>query len=206
MKTSTVSTFGVIISALVFSACGGGAATTANKTVVANTTAVNSVNAPSKPASAPAATTAAAAPADGDVLNIADAGLTMVVPKGFKFSKEGEDTIVKTVDEGVDVRFHIPADGDYGKSVEAGMADLDKYINDIKIDTKAKEETDPNSGLKMTSSDGSGTDEDGKPILWQMTIIDAPKKPVLAVIYAEAESMQKHSADLAKIFNSVKKM
>ena len=204
MKITTISKFGVALSALVFTACGG-AATTANKAAVVNSaTAGNAVN--TATASKPANTPAAAAPADGDVLNIADAGLTMTVPKNFKFSKDGEDTIVKTDDEGVDVRFHIPADGDYAKSVEAGMADLDKYINDIKIDTKAVEETDPTSGLKMTSSDGSGTDEDGKPILWQMTIIDAPKKPVLAVIYAESESMQKHSADLAKFFNSVRKM
>lgn len=204
MKITTVSA-AFVLSALVLTACGGAATTTtANKTAVVS--AANANAADTSAASKPPVATATAAPVDGDVLNIADAGLTMTVPKGFKFSKDGEDTIVKTDDEGVDVRFHIPADGNYAKSVEAGMDDLDKYINDIKIDSKAKEETDPTSGLKMTSSDGSGTDEDGKPILWQMTIIDAPKKPVLAVIYAESESMQKHSADLAKFFNSVKKM
>ena len=34
--------------------------------------------------------------ADGDVLKIDEAGIIMTVPKGFKFSKDGEDTIVQS--------------------------------------------------------------------------------------------------------------
>ena len=76
----------------------------------ANTTAANS--------------STATAPAGGDVLKIDEAGIQMTVPKGFKFSKDGEDTVVKTEDEGVEVRFTVPKDGDYEKAVGAAATEL----------------------------------------------------------------------------------
>ncbi len=52
---------------------------------------------------------------------------------------------------------------------------------------------------------GTAKDSDGDQVDWDLTIINAPKKPVLATIYAEKASMEKHSADVLSFLKSVKK-
>jgi hypothetical protein len=93
----------IVVSAI--AACGG-AATNTNTNKPAATNA--NVNKPAAPAN-----TNTEKAAEGDTLKIDEAGIQMTVPKGFKFEKDGEDTIVSTEDEGVAVRFHVPKDGDY---------------------------------------------------------------------------------------------
>ena len=136
-------------------------------------------------------------------MKIDEAGIMMVVPKGFKFSKDGEDTIVQTEDEGVDIRFTVPKDGDYDKVVSSAADEIDSYLKDIKIEDKGSK-VDVN-GMEGTSMSGTAKN-DGEDVMWDLTIIKAPKKPVLANIYAEKASMEKHGADVKKFLESVKKM
>jgi hypothetical protein len=177
-------------------ACGGAAGNTnTNKTANANT---------NKPAVSNANTEKAAAPADGDVVKIDEAGIQMTVPKGFKYSKDGEDTIVSTDDEGVAVRFHVPKDGDYDKARVDAAKNIDEYVTDVKIEQKDKKETV--NGMEAIIYSGTGKDkEDGKEVSWDMTLLKTDKKPVLAIIYAEKPSMEKHGAALKTFFDSVKK-
>lgn len=204
MKSKIITTLSVATLALTFSACGdsskyvtvnNGAANSANKsnTAVANTTPANT-----------ASTTNAAAPAvDGDVLKIDEAGIMMTVPKGMKYSKDGEDTIVKTEDEGVDTRFTVPKGDDYNKAIDAAVAEIDEYISDVKVEEKGKKSTQ--NGMDVTSMSGTGKASNGEQVQWQLAILDAPKKPVIALTYAEAASLEKHQADLGKFFASIKK-
>lgn len=199
--------------AFAVAACGGGAANAtanaANKTanaanMVANA-AGNTVNAVSNAVVSNSNTTnsTAAAVADGDTIRIDEAGIMMVVPKGFKHSKDGVDTVVMTEDEGVDIRFTVPKDGDYNKVVTEAAEEIDAYLNDVKIEDKGSK-VDVN-GMEGTSMSGSAKDEDGEAVMWDLTIINAPKKPVLANIYAEKTSMEKHAADVQKFLKSVRK-
>lgn len=210
MRFKVISTLGVASLAIVFSACG--AATTANianKTgnaanVTANTVG-NAANTTVNAVTVNANTTSNAntmAATDGQVIKIDEAGIMMTVPKGFKFSKDGEDTIVQSDDEGVDIRFTVPKDGDYNKVVTDAAKEIDEYFDDVKVVDKGSK-IDVN-GMEGTSMSGTAKNE-GEDVNWDLTIINAPKKPVLANIYAEKASMEKHMSDVKAFFKSVKK-
>src|SRR6187399_2397206 len=128
MKTNIILSIGILTIALVFSGCGAPPAANAAKPA-----ASNSANKTSDSTTNTAANTASAPKADGDVLKIDEAGIQMVVPKGFKFSKDGQDTVVKSEDEGVDIRFSVPKDGDYDKIVEDAANEIDDYLVDVKV-------------------------------------------------------------------------
>jgi hypothetical protein len=197
MKIKVLLTLSIAALAAVFSACSPAATTSMNTNKPANTAvAVNSTA-----NSNPAANTSA--PAAGDVVKIDEAGIQMVVPKGFKFSRDGADTLVSTDDEGVEIRFTVPADGDYDKARANAAKEIDEYVKDVKIDEKDVKKTV--NGMEALTYSGTGKDEDGKEVLWEMTIFKTDKKPVLAIIYAEKPSMEKHSAGLKAFFDSVKK-
>ena len=140
---------------------------------------------------------------EGDVLKIDEAGIMMTVPKGFKFSKDGDDTVVKTEDEGVEVRFTVPKDGDYEKAVSAAATELDSYLDDVKITKNGEKVTI--DGMEATSIHGTAKDADKEDVEFDLTVIKAPKKPVLATIYAEKASMEKEGANVQKFLQSVKK-
>ena len=129
IKFFTIS--GVVAAAAMISACSASVSTNVNGTNANKTAVVTNANANAN-AATPANTnantntntnatsnTAAATKMDGDVVNIDEAGVTMTIPKGFKHSKDGGDIIVQTEDEGVDIRFTVPKDGDYDKAVSA---------------------------------------------------------------------------------------
>lgn len=211
MKLKVILTLGV--ASLAFSACTAtGTANLANKAanaanIAANSTgnAVNTVanTASNVTNSNVAANSNSTAKMEGDVLKIDDAGIMMTVPKGFKFSKDGEDTIVQTEDAGVEVRFTVPKDGDYDKAVSAAATELDSYLDDVKITKNSEKITI--DGMEATSIHGTAKDSEKEDVEFDLTVIKAPKKPVLATIYAEKASMEKHGADVQKFLQSVKK-
>jgi len=180
-------------------------ANVANKTAnAANTVANaagNTVNAVSN-ANTTNSNSNSMAVVDGDTIRIDEAGIMMTVPKGFKHSKDGEDIIVKTEDEGVDIRFTVPKDGDYNKALVDAATEVDDYLKDVKIEDKGSKTTV--NGMEATTMGGTATNE-GEPVMWNLTVINAPKKPVLANIYAEKTSMEKHGPEVKKFLESVKK-
>jgi hypothetical protein len=181
--------------ATAIAACGGAATNTNTNKPATNANA-------NKPAATPANSNTAAA--TGDVIKIDEAGIQMTVPKGFKFEKDGEDTIVSTEDEGVAARFHVPKDGDYDKARTDAAKNIDEYITDVKIEEKDKK--DDVNGMEGLVYSGTGKDkEDGKEVVWNLTLIKTDKKPVLVIIYAEKPSMVKHAEALKTFFDSVKK-
>jgi hypothetical protein len=210
MRLKVISTLGVASLAMVFSACSGATtANVANKTgnavnMTANTVG-NAANTTANAVTVNANTTSNAntmAMTDGQVIKIDEAGIMMTVPKGFKFSKDGEDTIVQSDDEGVDIRFTVPKDGDYNKVVTDAAKEIDEYFDNVKvIDEGSKIDV---NGMEGTSMSGTAKNE-GEDVNWDLTIINAPKKPVLANIYAEKASMEKHMSDVKAFFKSVKK-
>ncbi len=199
-----------------FSACGPATTNVANKTgnaanVVSNA-AGNTANAVSNAttnANTMANTTAntAATAADGTVINIDEAGLTMTAPKGMNFSKEDGDVIVKTADNGVDTRFTVLNDENVDKVIEDAFKEVDDYVKDAKFTSKEGKKSTQN-GLDITSYEGTGKADNGDDVQFQLAIVsipDSPKKPVMALTYAEKESIETHKADLGKFFASIKK-
>ncbi|MCU1288071.1 MAG: hypothetical protein JWN60_300 [Acidobacteria bacterium] len=188
--------------AFAVSACGGAANTNTNAAANKPANTANTANTAANTANT-ANTNAGAAVAEGDTIKIDEAGIVMIVPKGFKHSKDGVDTIVMSEDEGVDIRFTVPKDGDYNKVVSDAAEELDSYLNDIKIEDQGSK-VDVN-GMEGTSMSGTAKDSDGEVVMWDLTIINAPKKPILVNIYAEKTSMEKHAAEVQAFLKSVKK-
>ena len=110
---------------------------------------------------------------------------------------------MQTEDEGVDIRFTVPKDNDYEKVVNAAAQQIDDYLTDVKIEETGKK-ADIN-GMEGTSMSGSAKDEEGEVVMWNLTIIKAPKKPVLVNIYAEQASLEKHAVAVKAFLSSVKK-
>jgi hypothetical protein len=204
MKTNIILALCVAATAALFSACGGPAANTANANKPANANANTAANTNAAAANTNTASNTAAAPAtDGQVIKIEEAGIQMTVPKGFKFSKDGEDTIVKSEDEGVDIRFTVPKDGDYDTIVTDAAKEIDSYLDDVKVTQKGTKGTQ--DGMDITSLSGTAKNQ-GEEVGWELTIIKAPKKPVLVNIYVEKTSVEKESKKVAEFFKSIKKM
>ena len=201
MRTNVILTLCIAATAALFSACGAPAANTSN----ANAKPANSnanANANATNTNTAAANTAAAPATDGTAIRIEEAGLIMLVPKGFKFSKDGEDTVVKTEDEGVDIRFTVPKDGDYDKIIADAAKEIDEYLDDVKVENKGSK-SDVN-GMEASTLSGTAKNE-GEDVVWNLTVVKAPKKPVLVNIYAAKSSLEKHQADIKKFLDSVKK-
>jgi hypothetical protein len=205
MKLKNISIVGVAALAFAISACSPAANTNTTNTTnkPANNSTTNAANTSNTSNAANNAVSNANAPAaEGQVIKIDEAGIQMTVPKGFKFSKDGEDTIIQTEDEGVDIRFSVPKDGDYNKVIADAATEIDDYLKDVKI-VNPGSKIDVN-GMEATSMSGTATN-DGEPVNWDLTVINAPKKPVLANIYAEKSSMEKYMAEVKAFFKSVKK-
>jgi hypothetical protein len=202
MKFKLFVTMSVASLAFAVSACGGAANTNTNAAANKPANTANTANTAANTANT-ANTNAGAAVAEGDTIKIDEAGIVMIVPKGFKHSKDGVDTIVMSEDEGVDIRFTVPKDGDYNKVVSDAAEELDSYLNDIKIEDQGSK-VDVN-GMEGTSMSGTAKDSDGEVVMWDLTIINAPKKPILVNIYAEKTSMEKHAAEVQAFLKSVKK-
>lgn len=207
MRTNTILAISVGALATLFSACGAPATNNSNsiaKPANANANVVNSAN-NSSISNAPSANAATAPAVEGQVIKIEEGGIQVTVPKGFKFSKDGEDTVIQSEDDGVDIRFSVPKDGDYAKSVTDAAKEIDSYLNDVKSDSKEPQKRDVN-GMEGTSLTGTAKTEEGEPVIWNLTIINAPKNPVLANIYAEKTSLDKYAAGVKACLDSVKKL
>lgn len=203
MKIRNLTIVGISALAIAMSACPSATNTTTNTNTNANSGNKNAAVVNSTPANTTATTTTSpAAATDGQVLKLDDAGIVMTVPKGFKYSKDGDDTVVKTEDEGVDIRFTVPTDGDYAKVVTDAAAEVDDYLKDVKVVDKGSEITV--NGMKATTMGGTATNE-GEPVNWELTIIEAPKKPVLVNIYAAESSLKTNAAAVDAFLKSIKK-
>ncbi len=215
IKLITLSIAALTVAGL--SACGGAATNVANKVGnAANTvsnTAGNTANVVSNATTTNTntgntmANTAAAPATDGTVINIDEAGLTMTAPKGMNFSKDGGDVIVKSDDNGVDTRFTVLNDENVDKVIGDAFKEVDEYVKDAKFTSKEGKKSSSN-GLDITSWDGSGKADNGDEVQFQLAIVsipDSPKKPVMALTYAEKESIDSHKAELDKFFSSIKK-
>ena len=201
MKLKLILTLGVIALSIGFIGCTASITTGNNanakpaNATTSNTSTTTNTNA--------AANTAVAPATDGQVIKIDEAGIQMTVPKGFKFSKDGEDTVVKSEDEGVDIRFTVPKNGDYDTVVADAAEEIDAYLDNVKVTEKGRKGTQ--DGMDITSLSGTAKNK-GEEVSWELTIIKAPKKSVLVNIYVEKSSVEKESKKVAEFFKSIKKI
>lgn len=209
MRFKVISTLSVASLAIAFSACGGAATNTnlANKAANATNTVVNAAGNTANAVSntvAPNANSDLATAPSGDTIKIDEAGISVVAPKGFKISKDGETTNLISPDDAFEVYFHIPKDGDYDKAITEVTQEIDDYVKDVKV--VGNGEKGNFGGMDATMFDGTGVDkEDGKPVSWELIVLKAPKKPVLIVSYGDKATNEKYAKEISEIGKSIKK-
>ena len=201
MRANILIALCIAATAALFSACGAPGANTSNANKPANANTASNANKANT--NTAAANTATAPATDGQVIKIEEAGIQFTVPKGYKFSKDGEDTVVKSEDEGIDIRFTVPKDGDYETVVTDAAKESDDYLDDVKVVNKGTKGSQ--DGMDTTSLSGTAKNE-GEDVAWELTIVKGPKKAVLVNIYAAKSSLEKESAKVTEFFKSIKKM
>jgi len=171
--------------------CGSPAATTSNA---------------ARPASTPDSVTADLVKAnkiEGDVVQIEDAGLQVLVAKGMKQAKDGQDTVVKTSDGGVDIRLTTPKEGTFDAVVANAPKQIGTYLKDVKVNAQADNRT--LNGMKTSELTGTGKTANGKTVQWNMTVVDGPKRPTIVNIYADKENIAKAQSDIKVFLDNIKK-
>lgn len=216
MKIKNISALGIAVFALALSACSGSQSTAvtsgnsaSGKSNTATVTSANSTAANTAATNTTANTTSSAASSDsagGQVINLSEAGVAVTVPSGMNFSKDGQDTIVKTEDNGVDTRFRVLNDDNMEKSFDEAFKEIGEYVTNAKLESKEPKKSSQN-GLEVYSWGGTGKASNGDDVQFQLAIVDAgnDKKPLMALTYAENESLKEHQSDLAKFYQSIRK-
>ena len=216
MKIKIIALSGLVAAATLISACGAVTVTTnstntanANKPATNANATTNSTNTNSNASNSSAANTNkdakdSASTTSGDSVSMDSAGIKMTLPKGFNVEKDGDVLTVTTPDKGFAVIF-IALDGkDFAAATKDMAAELDKGMKDVKVEEKDKK--GEVNGMETISSGGTGVDkETGKPVVWKMAALNAPKKPVLATAIGDSESIEKHSKEIGALLDSVKK-
>lgn len=175
-----------------------GANTAAANTATASNTAVASNTSTSSPLSDAAASS-------GELVRLEDAGISFVYPKNYKISKEPGLVTISTPDGGIGISFTTLEQGSFSQSVEAAGKELGKQMKNVKITQNGKKGV--TGGMDSVSGAGYGTDiTSGKSVAFELSAIDAPKKPVLVVIYGESQSILKYESEYKGVFDSIKKL
>ena len=217
MKMKIIALSGLMAAATLISACGAVTVTTnstntanANKPATNANATTNSTNTNSNASNSSAANTNkdtkdSASTTSGDSVSMDSAGIKMTLPKGFTVEKEGDELMmVTTPDKGFTVIFQAVDGKDFAAATKDMAAVLDKGMKDVKVEEKDKK--GEVNGMETISSGGTGVDkETGKPVVWKMAALNAPKKPVLATAIGDADSIEKHGKEIGALLDSVKK-
>src|SRR4051794_29411918 len=136
MKTNILLTLAVFVISLGFIGC--------NSSPKAGSTAGNKV-----------ATANSAAPASGDdTLTIAESGIILTVPPGFAHEQDGDEILITSPDDGINITLSAADEADYESAREDGQEDLEEDITDVKI--VEEDAAKKINGFDASSSTGTG--------------------------------------------------
>lgn len=191
--------FSLILSSLALSigaiGCGSPAANNAVTAPVNSAVATTNTNG--------AANIETSAKLEGEPLKVEEAGLQLIVPKPFKASKDGEETVLKRTDGGVEMRVTTHKDVKYETVRANATKEMAGYLTDVKVNTTAKERSF--NDMAVTEMTGTGKTKDGKSVTWNAWAFNAPKSPVMVTIYGEKENFEKSQTDIKRFLDSIKK-
>jgi predicted Zn-dependent protease len=139
-------------------------------------------------------------PVRSETMTHAEAGVQFDVPEGWTQKADGDSIQVTNADGTLSVVFMVAAEDTWEKALDAVASELDKQIQNAKVEEEAKESE--HNGMKTVEMSGSG-EVSGKQIDWSLTIV-AAKKPVLILAIAEPSAWEKDSPAIAQFIDSVK--
>jgi hypothetical protein len=148
------------------------------------------------------ASSTTAAPPQGRVVTMTEAGIQFQLPSGWKTKRDADAVYLSTADEALQVVFFVPDSETYDMTLRALDKELGRTIKNVK--TTEKDSSDTLNGMRHFSTGGTG-EVDGSGIEWGVDIFDA-KKPVIALFFADPGAFNDYSKGVDQFLESVKKI
>ncbi|HXM50590.1 MAG TPA: hypothetical protein VN956_22300 [Pyrinomonadaceae bacterium] len=143
------------------------------------------------------------APAREDrVLTNPEAGLQFELPRGWKATEKGDDMLISTADETVQIDFWIPDEETFDLALRGLDKDLGKIIKNVKITDRGTSDT--HNGMRHFSTSGTGT-VNGRRCEWSVDVLDAKKVALILSFWAPGLA-DRHASEGEQFFTSIKKM
>jgi hypothetical protein len=144
----------------------------------------------------------AAAQSEGKTFTHEEGGVTFTLPAGWKAEPNGAQITASPEEGGVSVAFWVTEEDEFDAAVDAVGKELDKLLDNVKLDGEPKEGT--HNGMPHASLSGTGQIQ-GHDVLFSADILMA-KKPVIVLSFGVADQLHKHADDYSKLVKSIKKV
>lgn len=138
---------------------------------------------------------------DGDnVFHDDKAAIRLQAPKDWTTRLDGEQLVINAPDRSMSLVFWVP-EGSFRSAIKDLDRQLSRKIKRMHTTTKGDESSI--NGMPTYTIAGTGL-IDGDDIQWSVDIIQAPKKPVIVLSFAQPGAWQKHSDDIKQFVSSIK--
>ena len=140
-----------------------------------------------------------------DLIEIAEAGVTIIAPAGFTHERDEDDIIVKNPSEAdLEIVLTVPDDADYDDTREDAAQEIDEYVTDVTfVDNDVAKRVNE---FDTATFGGTGKDRDSSnEVHWAMTIIRTDKRPLEVIAYGETDSIERNGDKITELIASVKK-
>jgi predicted Zn-dependent protease len=130
------------------------------------------------------------------------AGVTFVLPAGWKAEADGEQLTVSPAGGGVSLVFWVPEEEDFDAAAKALGEELAKQIQELKFEGEPK--ADKHNGMDHAAVRGSGK-VDGKEIHFSADILEA-KKSLIILTLGTTDNLEKYAAEYSQLVKSIKRI
>lgn len=137
----------------------------------------------------------------GEVISHTGAQVQFTIPSGWSGKAANDRYIVAAPDDRLEVFFYVPEDGNFDKAVDDIVAEMKKYLGNMKVTEQAKKTT--LNGMNAVSEAGTGT-YDGTSVVWVLMAVKSPKDPLFIVTVCDPKDFEGNKAGYQALIGSVK--
>jgi hypothetical protein len=136
------------------------------------------------------------------VLTNPEAGLQFELPRGWRAEERGQDMLIWTADDTVQIDLWIPDEDTFDLALRGLDKDLGKVVKNVKIIERGTSDT--HNGMRHFSTSGTGT-VDGRRCEWSVDMLEAKKVALILSFWAPGLA-DRHASEGLLFFNSIKRL
>ena len=167
--------------------------TAASNTAASNTTVSNTASTTTRPPAAP--------PRNDRVLTQDEACIQFELPRGWRSAERGDDMLLWTADETVQVDIWIPPSATFELALRNIDRDLSRVVKNVRVIDRGSSDT--HNGMRHFSTSGTGT-VNGRRCEWSVDILEA-RKTVLILSFWAPGIADRHIDEGIQFVNSIKR-
>ena len=154
-------------------------------------------------ASNTASTTArpVAPPRNDRLLTHDEAGIQFELPRGWRSEEHGDDLLLWTADQTVQIDIWIPGSDSFEVALRNIDRDLGRVVKNVKVLDRGTSDT--HNGMRHFETSGTGT-VNGRRCEWSVDILDA-KKTVYILSFWAPGLADRHASEGIQFINSIKR-